>query len=60
MIWEPQNCGSFLVKVYLKHHENVLVISFKKFTREYKHLRPEVEVTLKNPHLISNAVISLQ
>ena len=34
MIWEPLNCGSFLEKVYLRLHKNVLEISLKQFTRE--------------------------
>ena len=29
MIWEPLNCCSFLEKVYLRLHENVLKISLK-------------------------------
>ena len=47
MIWEPLNCGSFLEKVYLRFHENMLEISLKLLMREYKHLRPEVQATLK-------------
>ena len=29
MIWEPLNYGSFLEKVYLRLHENVLKIPLK-------------------------------
>ena len=29
MIWEPLNCGSFVDKIYLRLHENVLEISLK-------------------------------
>ena len=29
MIWEPLNCGSFLDKIYLRLHENMLGISLK-------------------------------
>ena len=29
MIWEPLNCGSFVDKIYLSLHENVLVITLK-------------------------------
>ena len=47
MIWEYLNCGSFLDKIYLRLHENVLKISLKKFTREYEHFRPEEQATFK-------------
>ena len=46
MIWQPPNCGSFLEKLYLRLHENVLEISLKIFYEKYKHLRPEVQATL--------------
>ena len=46
MIWEPLNCCSFLEKVYLRLHKNVLGIFFKYFTRECQHLRPEVQAIL--------------
>ena len=29
MLWEPLNCGSFLDKIYMWLHENVLEISLK-------------------------------
>ena len=29
MTWEPLNCGSFLDKIYLRLHENVLEISWR-------------------------------
>ena len=29
MIWEPLNCGSFVDKIYLRLHENVLEMSLK-------------------------------
>ena len=42
MIWQPLSFDSFLDKIYLRLHENVVEISLKFFTKEYEHYRPEV------------------
>ena len=44
----------FLEKVFLRLHEKVLELFKKYFTREYKHLRPEVQAILNVPLEISS------
>ena len=34
LLWEPLNCGSFMDKIYLRLHENVLEISLKNSLQE--------------------------
>ena len=53
MIWEPLNCGWYLEKISRGFIKMCSKFIFKKFTREYKLLRPEVQAIL-NSCILSN------